>query len=550
MSTTFLQEQKDVTLDFLENLYNQTDAEALNQIVNRISSINKNKGHNFSGNAFMSEMIKIPYTNDALQFELSGDYGERRSRSFQSYLINEQSNPVPTRNEGQWFDTHPNSDYTINGILKYKLIRFKNFSIGPEYWYTHSRKRDNLEAKIEMMLADDGIYGLTPPADVPYSPENSYYSTLQSNIHEAKVYVVAHIGRVNMWGNLHFKITNENLSYKRGDTPYSRHRSSAWPEVKDLTLNYGFWKKIGRYRHDSNTITFKYNLRGISPNLIWMLPIVDDTDPMNICVGADDLKNQMNHDLKLSWNFMANAANFRHSLDVGYRPTTNALVRGYTYETSTGVRTIRSYNTSDNWVKYVASRASAQFGKRKEFSISNDAQMSYSHASDMIGTDVITPAQSTVRNAVLADKLLFSWQIGKQNIALKSNLTWRKTSSENEYFTDFNATAWGYGITGNFRLPANFALSTDFTVYNRWGYAYASNDQHDFVLNARLSYSMMKGALTLMVDGFDLLHQLNNVIYDVNAQGRTVTYTNVVPRYFLFHATYRLNLQPKARRKK
>ena len=50
-----------------------------------------------------------------------------------------------------------------------------------------------------------------------------------------------------------------------------------------------------------------------------------------------------------------------------------------------------------------------------------------------------------------------------------------------------------------------------------------------------------------MVDGFDLLHKLNNVDYTVNQAGRLVTYTNTLPRYILFSVQYRLNIQPKKR---
>lgn len=48
-----------------------------------------------------------------------------------------------------------------------------------------------------------------------------------------------------------------------------------------------------------------------------------------------------------------------------------------------------------------------------------------------------------------------------------------------------------------------------------------------------------------MLDGFDLLHRLSNVTYSINAQGRTVTYTNTLPRYVLFHVIYRIDVKPK-----
>ena len=50
-----------------------------------------------------------------------------------------------------------------------------------------------------------------------------------------------------------------------------------------------------------------------------------------------------------------------------------------------------------------------------------------------------------------------------------------------------------------------------------------------------------------MMDGFDLLHSLSNVTYNVNAQGRVESWTNVLPSYGLLHVQYRFAVQPKKR---
>ena len=63
--------------------------------------------------------------------------------------------------------------------------------------------------------------------------------------------------------------------------------------------------------------------------------------------------------------------------------------------------------------------------------------------------------------------------------------------------------------------------------------------------NARLSRPFFKGKLIVVFDGFDLLGQLSNVTRTLNAQGRTETWTNVMPRYALLHVVFRLNKQPK-----
>ena len=60
-----------------------------------------------------------------------------------------------------------------------------------------------------------------------------------------------------------------------------------------------------------------------------------------------------------------------------------------------------------------------------------------------------------------------------------------------------------------------------------------------------MSRTFLGGSLTCFVDGFDLLGNLSNVNRTVNAQGRTETRYNVVPRYAMLHVIYRLNKQPK-----
>ena len=94
-------------------------------------------------------------------------------------------------------------------------------------------------------------------------------------------------------------------------------------------------------------------------------------------------------------------------------------------------------------------------------------------------------------------------------------------------------------------LPWSLQLSTDLTMYSRRGYSEPSMNTNELVWNARLAKRLMKGNLIVMFDGFDLLGNLSNVRRSINAQGRTETYTNVMPRYGLLHVVYRFNKNPK-----
>ena len=85
-------------------------------------------------------------------------------------------------------------------------------------------------------------------------------------------------------------------------------------------------------------------------------------------------------------------------------------------------------------------------------------------------------------------------------------------------------------------------------MYSRRGYGVKELDTTDAIWNMRVSYKNPKlKQWVFMLDGFDMLHQLSNVNYAVNAAGRTVSYTNALPRYILFSVQYRLNIQPKKR---
>ncbi len=176
--------------------------------------------------------------------------------------------------------------------------------------------------------------------------------------------------------------------------------------------------------------------------------------------------------------------------------------------------------------------------------LSNILNGTWSNVGDYIGEDS-APVRQSVKNFFLSDRLGLQCQLGRQSITASVDLTRRNTSSSRAGFTSIHATNINYSLSGVFKLPCNFGLSTDLNLYTRRGYMDEMMNTTDFVWNAGVTYTAAKGALVFMLDGFDLLHQLNNVTYAVNAQGRTETYRNILPRYVLLHIQYRFNFMPK-----
>lgn len=168
---------------------------------------------------------------------------------------------------------------------------------------------------------------------------------------------------------------------------------------------------------------------------------------------------------------------------------------------------------------------------------------------DMIGINSSVATKSIADTRTINQSLSFDWQLGKQTLKLKGAVTSRHTESTREDFEVIDANHYNYGVQGNFVLPGGFGINTDFTLYTRDGYGLKQLDTTDAIWNLGMTYvpNLRGKHWVFMVNAFDLLQQLSNTHYAISASGRTVSYTNALPRYVMFSVQYRLNIQPKKR---
>jgi outer membrane protein TolC len=125
-------------------------------------------------------------------------------------------------------------------------------------------------------------------------------------------------------------------------------------------------------------------------------------------------------------------------------------------------------------------------------------------------------------------------------------LTLRHTVSVLDLFESINATDFQYGLSARYTLPRlNTTLSADGNMYSRRGYGSPDLNTDDFVLNASVNQPFFKGKLIARIEAFDLLHQLSNTQYSVNAQGRTETWYRVIPNYVMLRVAWQFNKYPK-----
>ncbi len=118
-------------------------------------------------------------------------------------------------------------------------------------------------------------------------------------------------------------------------------------------------------------------------------------------------------------------------------------------------------------------------------------------------------SRSKVYNLQFFDQFRFEYRFGKHQLGLNIEGKYDRFTSNRSDFTEQNTWTVQSGLNAVIELPANIQFATDFTVYNRRGYTDEVLNTDNFVWNVRLTYRLMKGKMLLMLDGYDILHDLS-----------------------------------------
>lgn len=549
---SFRDEQPTMTQGMLDTIYGG-DPTAIEELINRSRTVTRNSGHSASGSLSYDGGVKIPKTNDYLTFRAGLSISDSKHEVWRDYLINYGQDPAPAVRENQYFDDSPNRQIAMFAGAGYNFVLNTGLNLGLGYKLEHEDGHKDSYMYALDRLTENGIVGELPEGYLTtLDPDRSYRSHTVQNEHTISL----SIRKWNYEEKFSFSISptlriiDRNFDYLRAGVNYHVDQRHTVLSIPDYSAQIYF--RLGKFkRNGRNEFRHAFNLRVMStptiPDPVKMVNVTDTSDPLNIWAGNPDLKSSTDYKGILYWYFRTVVAGYslNSTVNVSYSNNRDALVNGYSFDESTGIRYLKTFNVrSGNYTAKIHAYPSLQFGSKGQFSASYFGGLDYLHYADMIGTGGKMPEPSSVHTWWQVHTLRFSWQIGKQQLGFMGQINNRYTDSDRQGFSSINASNNTLQMTGQFKLPKGFGISTDFSVYMRRGYG-SGLDTTDPVWNARVTYTPPKSRWTFMLDGFDLLHQLSNVSYAVNAQGRTITYTNVLPRYLLLHVQYKVNILPK-----
>ena len=511
----------------------------------RMDGFNEGKAWSTYAFARIRPMLKnIGKVKQYSRFDVSFDYSSDENERAQRYRVENFVNPSTT-------NQHNATDYSLRKIavhtpfsysLEYKL-NYMFLEVKPSY--SREKTRDWLYHPDTLLLASQ-IDMLRATTD----PGNSYDSELKTykagiNLHLARY---QHVAAKNMPLEadvnfldlfLNFTPMHERLSYQRGplDTLVTRNTFRFEPELR---INL-FAKKTR-----NPALIRLYHLESNAP-LVSLLSIRDDANPLVVRLGNPDLKAYTSQStLEAEYKDVRSA---RHNFYVSgyYAYLHNKVSEAVSFNPATSVYTYRPESVHGSYDIRLKGGIFYTLDKNKYWTVEANLDALFTHWLDHMMLAGETESHVNAVNSLTQHhKAYIQFNKGTLNIRATGDIRWRHSEGKMQDFETLNATDFQYGLSARYTLPRlNTTLSADGNMYSRRGYGSPDLNTDDFVLNASISQPFFKGKLIARIEAFDLLHQLSNTQYSVNAQGRTETWYRSLPHYVMAHLVYHWNKNPK-----
>lgn len=488
--------------------------------------------------------------NDGFDIEGSFAYSRLRDKRFAHSLydyVREGS-----RDERSDYAWHPKVSQVHDWTLRYTYKPYQDgqsyFAIIPAYRLNYRYLNNDYDFyRLDSLPGWDAPIGYLPSTrdslSAAFDVRNSPYQSHRDWTHTPSVRLFGRIltegkvyNQLNVGLTIPVEIHSDRMSYVRNDLDTMLVRRVGLFQAQ-ATIEY----KKGY----ANKIELNYQLRTQAPDQADLLDWRDDADPLNVRLGNPWLRNTRYHTTQLYFK-RGNGHKKRNTYaSLKWNVVESALSQSVRYDASTGRRTYRPENVSGNWSLDGDFTLTQPLGPKRRFRLTNETALRYNHNVDLTGEGP-SVERSVVRWFTAGETLRGEYRQKFWRVSGRLGVDWLTANSARASFETVSTTNWTAGVAGQVSLPLDIELATDVTLYARRGYSDASMNTTDWVWNARLSRSFLRDKpLTVALEGFDLLHSLDNVTRTLNAQGRTETRRNVLPNYVMLHLSYRFNLNPK-----
>lgn len=498
--------------------------------VNASENLSSSDGNSLSTNASLQINRKFGSKGRNLTLRLTGGYSDSESDQYSSvntrYFAEGKENNIIRR-----YINMPTTNWNYAARLTYSepiaKATFLQFSYNFQYKYSESDKST-------YDLGSDWSFGNPLPNGYEQlkDEEQSKYAEYKYFNHEAMVGLrfVRPIWQLNLGASVQPQHTQ--LSYRKNDymTDTTRNVTNFAPNM-DLRIRFS---KVSQLR-------LTYRGRSSQPSMENLLPITDNSNPLNIRMGNPGLKPAFSHNLMLfynTYNAERQRGIFTHAR---VQMTQNSISNMRQYDATTGAWTTTPENINGNW------NAFGMFGintalKNKKFTIGSFTNVNYANNVGYLTSDDKQVQKNTTTGLTLSERLNGTFRNDWLEFGI--NGTFSYTAEKDKLTPENNQEPYNfsYGATTTLTMPWSMSLSTNIANQSRRGYSDSSMNRDELIWNAQLSQTFLKGNATVSFEMYDILKRQSNITRSLTSSGRSVYQYNGVNSYCMFHFIYRLNI--------
>lgn len=520
--------------------------------LNRYSTRSLFEGWEYNVGHDMMWDTKLPW-GDNLRLRFTGSLSRTENDRFEHYLLDYASSGSGAdrcnrydRGRRRNYYYQPSAEYTFNFPNDW---HFLTYYIYKQDYRSDSSPRYRLDSLAGWEVGAARHLGELPSArelsaalDVP----NSYYRHDLSRVHTLglRTFYSRRTEDKYVWFNFHLPFTQskEDMRYRREeiDAGLQRRVFRVQPDFTYLV----YWFGGTRY---FRTFMVNADMALGTPDLVNRLSVRDASDPLHVRVGNPDLQNSWRYNFRTGFLHRSPEKKWFTQVNVNAWLGVNDVAQGFSYNSETGVYTYRPQNVDGNR-GVNGSLAFQKEGMAEYWNVGANLNYDFHRSVDLSSVEGMTESVlSKVHNHETKACLSTGYQRGSLTLNVGCDATYRHADGSRADFNTVDAFDFRYGLLGEYTMPWKIHLSTRLNMYSRRGYDEAVMNTDYLIWNASLSRSFLKDRLMVKVEGVDLLRQMRSVYMDVNVQGKTETYYNIVKGYYMLTLGWKLTRNPKKR---
>ena len=339
-------------------------------------------------------------------------------------------------------------------------------------------------------------------------------------------------------------------------TGHDAYRSKVINWSPQAMLNYEFT--------ENSNIRFFYFGWSNQPSTSQLLPVPDNSDPLNIALGNPNLNPYFNHNIRGNFRYTNKKTFTSVNARFGGSLVENAITSAQWYDPA-GVQYSIPVNGPASGNVDARIMVNSPFGKTG-LSIFSMTFARYNQSTSYIGTGALESSKYYDAENASFDYALFNQDFPDlgasdkfitnrtqtMSFTQRLRLTYRndfvevtlggRTRMSKSWYTMENSqlkATWNNqaDMSMNWTIPGGINLIADLD-YN-WYNGYTTPQEDEFVLNAEITKQLFKKKFTLALKAYDILGQSKNLSVSDSANYHQETRNNTLGRYIILSLTYR-----------